>query len=391
MSVLKAEFNPQESNTSVKNESSSNEIVDSTPKVSPLTKFINLFNNKKLIVGLLALLLVVSGAAALYAYRSSHSSSDEIMVEEAPVHETEFISYLTSICGYEIGLPATTLRDGDVVWEWTYEEMQMGPSLFNKLAPDVVTSSGVMHSSMLFISEDKKIDEENVSFDRGAGLLSFCVNNSQDWDLDEFVQYAQNLEDDQLNVLVSDENTTWGELTLRQVNLDGVLNGSVIKSPYYLAVIGGNDDGENSRLVLFQPWVSEEEVVEADRLAMVDALKSKQMSSPIEFVVEEGSVTRSSSAEPSSPSCEQFTIYEGKFKSDKCYAQKDYNELVYYLKQYNGAIYDQNSAARGSQITCNGSDFFADECEEDKAQYEAALAKQAELEPIIFGIIERGS
>lgn len=89
-------------------------------------------------------------------------------------------------------------------------------------------------------------------------------------------------------------------------------------------------------------------------------------------------------------SCTNYKIYDGDFKSDKCYTSKDYNDLVYYISQYNMATFEYNSAKNTSEITCDGSDFFKKSCEESKERMDDAKDKIGEYKSKIKTIISRG-
>ncbi len=71
-------------------------------------------------------------------------------------------------------------------------------------------------------------------------------------------------------------------------------------------------------------------------------------------------------------SCIQYNIREGEFASNKCYLQKDYDDLIYYLNRFSSAVFSYNGAVSSMEITCSGSDFFKNSCEKDKATKEKA-------------------
>lgn len=90
------------------------------------------------------------------------------------------------------------------------------------------------------------------------------------------------------------------------------------------------------------------------------------------------------------PACKSFNIREGKFASNKCYTSKDYDDLLYYLNAYDSAANSYNGAASSSQITCDGSDFFKNSCEQDKKTMETAKQNIDKYTATIQGIIARG-
>ena len=53
-------------------------------------------------------------------------------------------------------------------------------------------------------------------------------------------------------------------------------------------------------------------------------------------------------------------------------------------------VFDYNSAVSSMRITCNGSEFFEDDCKQDKKEKEDASDKMAEYETKINDIMSRG-
>jgi tetratricopeptide (TPR) repeat protein len=89
-------------------------------------------------------------------------------------------------------------------------------------------------------------------------------------------------------------------------------------------------------------------------------------------------------------SCTSYPIREGEFASNKCYIKKDLDDLLYYLTQFNGAVATYNGAVSSMSITCNGSDFFKQQCEEDKATQSSAQSKIDSYKATIKSIIAKG-
>lgn len=89
-------------------------------------------------------------------------------------------------------------------------------------------------------------------------------------------------------------------------------------------------------------------------------------------------------------SCTTYPIREGEFASNKCYVKKDYDDLLYYLGRYNSAASAYNGAASSSSITCNGSDFFKAQCEEDKKTMTNAQSQIDGYKATIRTLISRG-
>lgn len=91
------------------------------------------------------------------------------------------------------------------------------------------------------------------------------------------------------------------------------------------------------------------------------------------------------------PSCDEYNIREGEFSSNNCYSQKDYDDLLYYLRRFNSAVSSYNGAISSMRITCSGSDFFKDACERDKKQKQQSEDDMNKYRETIKGIIARGT
>lgn len=99
---------------------------------------------------------------------------------------------------------------------------------------------------------------------------------------------------------------------------------------------------------------------------------------------------KSTGSQPTTPNCTPYQIREGEFASNKCYAKKDYDDLMYYLQRFNAAAGSYNGAIASMNITCSGSDFFKDSCERDKKTKADAETNIANYKNTIKGIIARG-
>lgn len=94
-------------------------------------------------------------------------------------------------------------------------------------------------------------------------------------------------------------------------------------------------------------------------------------------------------------SCVQKNIREGEFASNKCYSEKDYEDLNYYLQRYDSAVFDKKAAEDSMNITCHcrvaqECDFFKASCEKDKAAQATADGDIAKYKSTILGIIAKG-
>lgn len=87
--------------------------------------------------------------------------------------------------------------------------------------------------------------------------------------------------------------------------------------------------------------------------------------------------------------CIRRNIREGEFASNKCYAQQDYEDLNYYLNQYNSAVGSVSFYETKVRISCGNNDFHKT-CEQDKKDQQANLDNIPRYRSIIQGIIARG-
>lgn len=90
------------------------------------------------------------------------------------------------------------------------------------------------------------------------------------------------------------------------------------------------------------------------------------------------------------PVCYVYQINGGEFASSKCYYANDYNLLDSYIYSYNRAVSSKNGAEAGMEITCDGSDFFEDNCERHKEQKEQAEKDIEKYRILIVDIIKKG-
>lgn len=93
--------------------------------------------------------------------------------------------------------------------------------------------------------------------------------------------------------------------------------------------------------------------------------------------------------QPVTPNCIRKNIREGEFASNKCYSQQDYEDLSYYLNQYNSAVQSVSFYETKVNISCGNNDFFKT-CEQDKKEQQANLDNIPRYRSIIQGIIARG-
>lgn len=95
--------------------------------------------------------------------------------------------------------------------------------------------------------------------------------------------------------------------------------------------------------------------------------------------------------EPSAPVlyCHKYTVYEGPFKSSKCYTSDDYEALGYYLSKYSSAEFSKQTSQSTIDFTC-GHDYFEDSCKQAKEKKKQAESDMERYNKEILAIISRG-
>lgn len=93
--------------------------------------------------------------------------------------------------------------------------------------------------------------------------------------------------------------------------------------------------------------------------------------------------------QPIATNCIRMNIREGEFASNKCYSQQDYEDLSYYLNQYNSAVSSVSFYETKVRISCGNNDFFKT-CEQDKKEQQTNLDNIPRYRSIIQGIVAKG-
>lgn len=101
-------------------------------------------------------------------------------------------------------------------------------------------------------------------------------------------------------------------------------------------------------------------------------------------------VPQAPKSQPAAPNCIRKNIREGEFASNNCYTEQDYEDLSYYLNQYNSAVSSMSFYETKVRISCGNNDFFKT-CEQDKKEQQANLDNIPRYRPIIQGIIAKGT
>lgn len=108
-------------------------------------------------------------------------------------------------------------------------------------------------------------------------------------------------------------------------------------------------------------------------------------SSSVEVKIDYNSAPQPSQAK----TCYKYTIYEGPFKSSKCYTRDDYYALSYYVTKYDSAEFSKKSAESTIKFTCD-KEYFKESCENAREQKDKAKKDMEKYAKEINQIISRG-
>lgn len=142
-------------------------------------------------------------------------------------------------CDLQVGIPQNVGKDGRY---WIYEERSVDAAAFRGLAPAAQLANGVQAGYLSYKhNEERLINGEkegvyNVGF---PGLRLYCVDNTQQLTLADFVEQATAVE--RYTVTTLDSQRSMGELLVQPVMIAGLTNGDFYNERGYLAVTPGPD------------------------------------------------------------------------------------------------------------------------------------------------------
>ena len=218
--------------------------------------------------------LITSGIANMAVSElESNNTSDEYI--------TEFRGEVPSSCGYSMSIPDTINADTGYQ-QWFYEEVPLTPESFYGFGPASSKKSNVLMATMFFKTKEEKFDlksTEGYSF-KWPGMVSYCINNTESWDLEQFTQSAVDSSNDQQTISKLNQPIAWGDVMVQELNMTGISNGQYVNQPFYLAIIPA--ESEHSRLVIFQPWGSEDPRLSTDQESLMNNLKNRELSEDLQ-------------------------------------------------------------------------------------------------------------
>lgn len=96
------------------------------------------------------------------------------------------------------------------------------------------------------------------------------------------------------------------------------------------------------------------------------------------------------STEPQNEKCIRYKIDSGDLKSDKCYTENDYYDIMDYYSDYKFLQTTIEFTKDRIENVCDGSDFFKNSCEDAKKDLSSEQRELSELKDKIKKIISRG-
>lgn len=289
--------------------------------------------------------------------------------------------YVPSACGLSLLHPTTTDTYNNKTRKWILDEVRTKG--FYILDSTVTPVQNTQTTFFRYRSPEDKLIEKNIYLPY-PGLDISCIDNVKSLSLDEYQALALANK----NIKVSDNKKfKSGEATILSLILEGAEDGKPFRDPAYLLV---SEDGK--KLIYMRIWgmsKSDPKYAEVsnDTDSILNNLKYRNSS---DIPLEESTPVQSKNNDSPVSSCISYNIREGEFASNKCYVQKDYDDLIYYLNRFNSAVFNNDAAVADMKITCSGSDFFKKTCEEDKAKQTKAQEDINTYRGTINTIIGRG-
>lgn len=153
------------------------------------------------------------------------------------VQTVQFDNYAPSNCGLSVPIPDTVDSKSKTSRHWIYEERFVTAEGFRSLAPQDITSQGVLGAFLSFKSNSERIAEGQKSFKTAyPGINIYCINNPNGISLNEFVVMAKSNTNYTFTIDKS-KSRTFGEVKTIPIWLEGIsANGDYFKEPLYLGV-----------------------------------------------------------------------------------------------------------------------------------------------------------
>ncbi len=344
------------------------------------------------IAGYIILGLIVFGSSRLItqAWKSGYLKKlyEQRFVPKPPIGE-EIVSYAPSACGLSIPIPKTTDNYQGKDRKWLYEELPLAGQAFDIVNSDVFPVKTVLAALVNYKDGPAKLvdGKYNLTY---PGISVYCADNNRSLSLEEYKSMA--LANKTYKVTL-DREVTWGEVKLIHVAVGGTYKNQSFKESSYLGV-----SSDSSRLLYIRTWAPGDndpltKIIDQDISLIIRNLKYREVKEKIEnmrFADVTNVPSQTTNTTSNQPSCTQYNIREGEFASNKCYSQQDYNDLIYYLDRFNSAVFSYNGAVGQMSVTCNGSEFFKNQCDVNKQEKQQAENDMNKYRGIIQGIIAKG-
>jgi hypothetical protein len=310
-----------------------------------------------------------------------------------PKEKQAEMTYTPSSCGLSVPTPKSTDNKDGKDRKWLYEEITLDQDMFYVLDKDVFAPKVVLGAFLGYKQADLRLGGDDFSVGY-PGLNIYCADNTKNLNLEEFKALAVAGKN---NKVTFETNVVWGEVELVPVFVEGVdSNNKKFRDSAYLGITP-----DQSRLLYLRYWTTDDKdpfktQIEKDGLQVIRNLKyraSAEKLSDMTFAPPEKTPTTTpakTNTTPAAPSCLRYNIREGEFASNKCYSQSDYNDLTYYAGQYDSAVFTLNGIKNRMSVTCNGSDFFKAQCEQDKKDQVTWEEKVRAYKTALQAVIARG-
>jgi len=308
------------------------------------------------------------------------------------INRDKILSYAPSACGLSIPVLKTT----DIVEgknrKWMYEELLLDKNVFDILDKDVFPVKQVLYAAVSYKDKPAELVDGKYNLNY-PGIRFYCVDNDKGLTLEEYKSLA--LTNKNIKVTAGKDGL-WGELMTTAINLEGNINGKDFKEGGY---IGVSKDGSKLMYILYGFVPNDDpmsKILDEDFITILRNLKLRTAPGKIKNMVADVNsasnkqTTSNNNTNNSGSGCVTYNIREGEFASNKCYMKKDYDDLMYYLQRFNSAVSSYNGAIASMKITCSGSEFFKNSCEEDKKEKQQAETDINNYRGIINGIIAKG-
>lgn len=297
-------------------------------------------------------------------------------------------TYAPSPCGVSIPVPDGKIIEKEKENRWYYQEFLLTPAGFVVLDQDIYPIKQVLVSGV-FIKDEPIVAKDGQYNLTSPGVYVYCADNVKNYSLDEYISLAKT---NKTKTIKQISTFNWGEIKAEYMTIERKEGDKNYLTPVYLT-----QSKDGSKLIYIVLWGLDDKEPNAKTIKtktdnILANLKYRSSKDKIDqLIINLPTPTQKPvSTTYTQPACNRYTIREGEFASNKCYTQKDYDDLTYYAQRFDSAVFSNNAAISSMRITCNGSEFFKSSCERDQAKKKQAEEDMNKYRGIIQGIIAKG-